>query len=209
MVLYLSLAGASSADKGPWWFAGAVGLAGILLGLLIKTVVEVFRQRSRDRRDDRLRFIQDKRVAYADFLAACTEVADIEHENRLLAARRRRLDDADSWDDEDVREYNADRERIRGRQDEGYVAVTRAHSVLELIAPRDVVAAADLVQSRCHHPHLFPSRVAAERAYIAAVRSELGYPSTNDLPYTTAEPYIDYDSADSGIEPTEWTTAPH
>src|SRR4051794_13380205 len=92
---------------GPWWFASAIGVVGILLGLLIKWAIDALNTRRRDRREDKLRFIQDKREAYADLLAAFSEVADVEHDHRLLSAAGRRIDDSASTDDQDFADYNA------------------------------------------------------------------------------------------------------
>ena len=200
-----TIAAAASVDgKGPWWFASAAGIAGVLVGLLVKWLVDARHTRSRDAREDQLRFIQDKRVAYSDLLAACTEVADAEHDHRLLLARARRLDDADGWDDEEIKGYNADRERAMDRRTDAYRAVTRAVATVELIAPPSVVSAADLLVARCHHPHLYKPRVDAERSYVDAVRTEWKFQTTRDLAYVTYEPYIEYDSPNSGIEEAEW-----
>lgn len=204
MLMTILAAATSANDKGPWWFASAVGIAGVLLGLLIKWLADALHTRSRDAREDRLRFIQDKRVAFSDLLAACTEVADAEHDHRLLLARSRRLDDAHGWDDEEISDFNTDRERAMDRRADAYRAVTHSVAIVELIAPPSVVSAADLLVARCHHPHLYQPRVDAERAYVDAVRTELSYPTTRDLPYVTYEPYIEYDSPDSGIEESEW-----
>lgn len=199
-----TITAASVADKGPWWFASAAGIAGILVGLLVKWGVDALNTRSRDAREDRLRFIQDKRVAYSDLLAACTEVADAEHDHRLLLARSRRLDDGDGWDNEEIDNYNADRNRAMARREDAYRAVSRAAAIVELIAPPNVVSAADLLVARCHHPHLYQLRVDAERSFVDAVRTEWSYPTTRDLAYVTYEPYIEYDSPDSGVEQSEW-----
>lgn len=199
---------APTGDKGPWWFASAIGIAGILLGLLFKWGTDALQTRNRDRRDDKLRFIQDKRVAYADLLAACTDVADAENDHRLLCATGRRLDDSDSTTDEDIADYNSVRERLVARRTKAYRAVTQSSSIVDLIAPADVVSAADLLLARCHHPHLYQPRVDAERAYVEAVRSDLGYPTTSRLPYITYEPFIEYDDPQSGIEETEWQVGP-
>jgi hypothetical protein len=199
---------APAVDKGPWWFGGTIGIGGILLGLLIKWAVDAVHTRSRDRRDDKLRFIQDKRVAYADLLAACTEVADAEHDYRLLLARARRLDDSGPWDDEDIAEYNSDRERLMAGRRDAYLAVNRSASIVEMIAPELVVSTANLLAARCHHPHLYQPRVDAELAYVDAVRSDLGFAPTGHLPYVVYEKYIEYDSPDSGVEESEWKADP-
>lgn len=207
MLIDIVAATPAATDKGPWWFASGVGIAGVLVGLSIKWLADVLHTRGRDARDDRLRFIQDKRVAYSDFLAACTDVADAEHDHRLLLARARRLDDSNGWDDEEIADYNADRGRVMDRRTDAYRAVTRSVAIVELIAPPTVVSAADLFAARCHHPHLYGPRVEAERSYVDAVRTELSYPTTGHLAYTTYEPYIEYDSPDSGIEESEWKHA--
>ena len=195
---------AAVGTNGPWWFASAVGVSGVLLGLVIKWGIDVVNTRSRDRREDKLRFIQDKRVSYADLLAACTEVADAEHENRLVAARGRRIDDSTVPDSDDVDEYNEDREHVEAKRAMAYRAVTQAAAIVELIAPPTVVSAADLLAARCHHPHLYGPRLEAERAYVEAVRRDLGYSPTSHLPYVTYEPYIEYDDPRSEVEPAEW-----
>lgn len=202
--MLVTIAAASVADRGPWWFASAAGIAGILVGLLAKWGVDALQTHRRDAREDKLRFIQDKRIAYSDLLAACTEVADSEHDHRLLLARSRRLDDADSWDNEEIDNFNADRDRAMARREEAYRAVSRAVATVELIAPPEVVSAADLLAARCHHPHLHQPRVDAERSFVDAVRTEWSYPTTRDLAYVTYEPYIEYDSPDSGIDQSEW-----
>lgn len=196
---------ATSSSGAPWWFAGTVGVAGVLAGLLIKWRIDAASTRERDEREDRLRFIQDKRVAYADLLAACTEVADAEHDHRLLRARGRRLDADPASTDDDVDDYNAAVETVENRRTPGYQAVTRAHAVVEMLGPEPVVQAADILVSRCHHPHLLESRIDAERAYVDAVRADLGYSSTSHLPFTVFEDYVEYDDPRSGIDTSEWT----
>lgn len=207
MFITLLAAAAPTDDNGPWWFASSIGIAGVLLGLVIKWGVDAVHTRNRDRRDDKLRFIQDKRVSYAELLAACTEVTDSEHDHRLLLARGRRIDDGELQDDEDIADYNADRDRLQTRRTEAYRAVNQSHSIVELIAPPEVVSAADLLVSRCHHPHLYQERVDSERAYVDSVRGDLGYPPTSHLPYTTYEPYVEYDDPRSGIDKSEWSAA--
>ncbi|WP_322920658.1 hypothetical protein [Nocardioides renjunii] len=130
-------------------------------------------------------------MAYSDLLAACTEVADAEHDHRLLLAKERRLDDADGWDAEEIDNYNAERERIVNRRADSYRAVTRSAATVELVALPNVVAAADLLVAGCHHPHLYHLRVDAERSQVDAVRREWKYLTTPDLACVTYEPYIE------------------
>jgi hypothetical protein len=63
--------------------------------------------RGRNQREDRLRFVQDKRVAYADLLAAAGEVADVEHEGRQLVLEGRQLDAKARAADEEIAAFNA------------------------------------------------------------------------------------------------------
>lgn len=136
-------------SSAPWWDPGTIGMAGVIAGLLIKWAIDLTTARSRDRRDDRLRFIQDKRVAYADLLTACTEVAKVEHEYRLLLARAGRLDANGAWPTGEVDEYNADRQRLNKGRTAAYQALTNAHSVVEMVGPEGVVQCADLMVARC------------------------------------------------------------
>ena len=70
----LQQAATSTSQDAPWWFAGTIGLAGIVVGIIIKSVIDAQATRARNRREDELRFVQDKRVAYSELLAACGEV---------------------------------------------------------------------------------------------------------------------------------------
>lgn len=201
-------AASPSVSQGPWWATSTIALVSVLLGIGIKWAADAFHTRGRDRRENKLRFIQDKRVAYADFLAACEQVADGEHDHRLLLAKGRLMDDSGSDDDADIDDFNADRERLVARRDEAYLAVTRAHSIVQLIAPAPVVATADLLAARSHHPHLYGPRIAAEREYVDAARADLGYSSTSHLSYINYESYIEYDDPRSGVDASEWTVKP-
>ncbi|WMY79709.1 hypothetical protein [Citricoccus sp. I39-566] len=188
----------SAQQLAPWWFSGTIGLVGVVVGLLLKMLFDWLSSRAARQREDRLRFIQDKRVAYAELLAACTEAADIEHENRLLAKRKREFD-SKTPTDEDVDDYNRELDNIDARRTRAYQSLNSVSAVVDLIGPDDVVEAAGLYISRCHHPHLLPKRVDAEAAYVDAVRRDLGYGPTSHLRSFEYEPLIKADDQDSGV----------
>jgi hypothetical protein len=190
--------GESAQQLAPWWFSGTIGLIGVIVGLLLKSAFDWFSTRARNQREDRLRFIADKRVAYADLLAACTEVADVEHEYRLLAKQNRQLDTAQPSDEEADR-HNREVDANISRRTAAYQALNSAAAIVELIGPEEVVRAANVLISRAHHPHLLPRRVEAEAAYVDAVRTDLGYEHTSHLAGVEYEPMIGADHPDSGV----------
>jgi hypothetical protein len=70
---------------------------------------------------------------------------------------------------------------------------------------------ARLGRSRVHsiyrvHVHAAP-QIEAERAYVDAVRGDLGYRPTSHLPFTVFEDYIEFDDARSGVDEAEWAPA--
>jgi hypothetical protein len=203
-MLPLQQAAASTTQDAPWWFAGTVGLAGIVVGVIIKSVIDARATRARNRREDELRFIQDKRVAYSDLLAACGEVADVEHEGRELAARRAASDARVAQEFEAGRparvdDYDDRLEGLESRRTGAYRELNRVAAIVDLIGPEPVSAAANAFVSRAHHPHHLARRVEAEAAYIDAARHDLGYPPTSHLLPNPYEDYIPFDHPDSGL----------
>lgn len=200
----LQQAAAATAQNAPWWFAGTIGLAGIVVGVIIKSAIDERATRARNRREDALRFIQDKRLAYSDLLAACGEVADVEHESRELAARQAASDDRVAKElaagrSARVDDYDDELEDLDRRRTDAYRELNRVAAIVDLIGPEPVSAAANTFVSRAHHPHHLARRLEAEAAYIDAARRDLGYPPTSHLLPNPYEDYIPFDHPDSGL----------
>lgn len=197
-------AASSTTQDAPWWFAGTIGLAGIVVGVIIKSVIDARATRARNHREDEFRFIQDKRVAYSDLLAACGEVADVEHESRELAARRAASDarvaqELAAGRPARVDDYEDSLEGLERRRTDAHRELNRVAAIVDLIGPEPVSAAANAFVSRAHHPHLLARRVEAEAAYVDAARRDLGYPPTSHLLPNPYEDYIPFDHPDSGL----------
>lgn len=184
----------------PWWFSGAVGVAGVVGGILIKWLIDLIGAKRISAREDKLRFIYDKRVAYADLLTACSELADVFHESRRLTLEGRILDAKPHRAREEIEEYNSDIDKNSERRENAYQELNRAASVVELVAPENVVAAARLFVSRATHPHNLDRRRSAEVDYIDAVRADLGYGAISHAPAYNYEETIEADHPDSGLE---------
>ena len=58
------------ADGPGWWVAPAFALAGVVVGIVGKWLSDLLMEQSRREREDHLRFVADKRDAYAKLLAA-------------------------------------------------------------------------------------------------------------------------------------------
>lgn len=185
----------------PWWGTAAIGVVGVLAGIAVKAMLDLWSGRRANRREDYLRFIGDKRRIYSDFLAACTDVADVEHDGRKMVRRSRALDEVPRPSDSQLDEYDADHETNKLRRVEAYRNLNEASSALDLVAPPDVVQAAAQYQSRTHHPHLLPERVEAETRFIDLARAEFGYPPIGGTQGFSYEDYIPWDDPRSEIEP--------
>lgn len=191
---------AQAVSQAPYWLAAAFGAVGVVLGVVLKGVIDALTSRSRNRREDRLRFVADKREAYAALLAACYDLADVEHESRLLEVRGRRLDEQRLTYDSDLDALDADVASNEAAKEAASREVNRACAVVDVLAPAHVVQAVSLLVSRSQHPHLLPRRVEAQNAFVDAARSDLGYAPVGHLPLIPYEDYIGVDHPDSGIE---------
>lgn len=189
----------ATATGGPYWFAGVLGVAGVVLGVLIKAVVDALTARSRNMREDRLRFVADKRAAYAEFVAACTDLADVEHRHREQTIRGREIDARTNVTDSEVDEYNDEIEANHNARRQAYREVNRTVAIIEMVAPKNVVEAAAIYASRAHHPHLLERRTDAEAAFIDAARFDLGQEGIGSLPSYEYEEYIEAGHPDSGV----------
>lgn len=185
----------------PWWFSGSIGLVGVIAGLLLKWAIDALTSRGRNQREDQFRFVHDKRVAYADLLAAAGEVADIEHEGRQLVLEVRQLDANSRSSNEDIDAFNAKNDAHTARRERAYSELHRAASIVELIGPKPVVSTAHVLISRAHHPHMLSSRGEANAAYVDAARADLGHGPVGDLPDYEYEPPLEADSPESGLAP--------
>ena len=204
-VTSLQQAAASTSQDAPWWFAGTIGLAGIVVGVIIKSAIDARATRARNRREDELRFVQDKRVAYSGLLAACGEVADLEHDARELAARTAASDatvarDLAAGRPSRLDDYDSELDHLESRRLDAYRELNRVGAIVDLIGPEAVSAAANAFVSRAHHPHLLARRVEAEAAYVDAARHDLGYPPIGHLLPNPYEDYIPFDHPDSGCD---------
>lgn len=181
---------AETVQQAPWWFAGIVGAVGVLAGIAAKAGFDLWAESRTNRREDELRFIGDKRQVYTDFLAACHNVADVEHEGRLLDRRIRLLDEDNSGGPAAIDEFNDDHERHKLRRADAYNRVNATAAAVDLVGTVEVVEAAAELLSKAHHPHLLRDRVSAESAFVDAARAELGYAPIGHLPGTPFEDFI-------------------
>lgn len=55
-------------SSGPWWFAGVVGLVGIVVGAVLKWALDSLSERRKQQLESSSRFISDRRDAYKFFL---------------------------------------------------------------------------------------------------------------------------------------------
>lgn len=187
-------------EQAPYWFAAVLGVLGVILGVFSKGVIDALSSRSRNRREDRLRFVADKREAYADLLTATYNLADAEHDSRLLVLQGRRLDAQSVTYGSELNAYDAAFDANEAASAAAIREVNRSTAVVEVLAPANVVEAAALLVSRSQHPHLLPRRLEAQNAYVDAVRADLGYNAIAHLPVIPFEEYIGLDDPDSGIE---------
>ncbi|MET9232002.1 hypothetical protein [Lentzea sp. NPDC003310] len=178
-------------SSGPWWFSGVAALIGVLAGILIKWGIDELAAKRLRNREDRLRFIVDKRKAYADFLNACSEAADAREEHRDLDVEGKELDARTKPSNEDIDVFNAKVERVSARWRASFVQINEAMSVVELLAPTKVVEAAGRFVALCYRPHLLPRRIEAERLFIAAAREDLGAPRLGAHQSWQYEPFDD------------------
>lgn len=198
MIVIIETANAT-ATGAPYWFAAVLGVAGVVLGVLIKALIDALTARSRKKREDRLRFVADKRAAYAGFVAACTDLADVEHRHREHTIKGREIDARTDVTDVEIDEYNDEVETNQHARQEAYREVNRTVAIIEMVAPKSVVEAASIYASRAHHPHLLARRTDAEAAFIDAARSDLGQEGIGNLPRYVYEDYIGADHPDSGV----------
>lgn len=189
----------AAAAGAPYWFAGVLGVAGVVLGVVLKAVVDALTARSRNMREDRLRFVADKRAAYAEFVAACTHLADVEHRHREHTIRGREIDARTDVIASELDEYNDEIEANQKARREAYRELNRTVAIIEMVAPRNVVEAAAVYASRAHHPHLLERRTNAEATFIDAARSDLGQEGIGSLPGYEYEEYIEAGHPDSGV----------
>lgn len=183
----------------PYWFAAVLGVAGVVLGVLAKALIDALAARSRNKREDRLRFVADKRAAYAEFVAACTDLADVEHRHREHTVKGREIDARPDVTDDEINEYNDEIVANSGARREAYREVNRTVAIIEIVGPKNVVEAAAIYASRAHHPHLLERRTEAEAAFIDAARSDLGQDGIGNLSSYEYEDFIGADHPESGI----------
>lgn len=183
----------------PYWFAAVLGVAGVVLGVLVKAMIDALTARSRNMREDRLRFVADKRAAYAEFVAACTDLADVEHRHREHTISGRAMDARTDVADVEIDEYNNEIEANQNARREAYREVNRTVAIIEMVAPKNVVEAAAIYASRAHHPHLLKRRTDAEAAFVDAARTDLGQKGIGTLPGYRYEDYIEADHPESGV----------
>lgn len=174
------------------------------MGVIIKSVIDARATRVHNRREDELRFIQDKRIAYSGVLAACGDVADVEHDAREVAAQKasseaRVVEELAAGRSSRLDDYDEALDHLESRRRDAYRELNRVVAIVDLIGPKPVSAAANVFVSRAHHPHLLARRVEAEAAYVDAARHDLGYPPIGHLPPNPYEDYIPFDHPDSGL----------
>lgn len=119
MIVIIETANAT-ATGAPYWFAAVLGVAGVVLGVLIKALIDALTARSRKKREDRLRFVADKRAAYAGFVAASTDLADVEHRHREHTIKGREIDARTDVTDVEIDEYNDEVETNQHARQEAY-----------------------------------------------------------------------------------------
>jgi hypothetical protein len=107
------------ADGPGWWVAPVFALAGVVVGVVGKWFSDLLMERSRREREDHLRFVADKRDAYAKLLAAGRRV-------RIHHARARA-----NGGDADVKA------RSKARMEAG-----EAFAVISIIGSRQIVESA-------------------------------------------------------------------
>lgn len=189
-----------TATGAPYWFAAVLGVTGVVLGVLVKALIDALAARFQNKREDRLRFVADKRAAYAEFVAACTDLADVEHRHREHAIKGRKIDARIDVTDAEIDEYNNEIEANRNARRGAYRELNRTVAIIEMVAPKNVVEAAAIYASRAHHPHLLERRADAEAAFIDAARSDLGQEGIGNLPSYEYEDFIEADHPESGVD---------
>jgi hypothetical protein len=137
---------------GPWWAAPVAAIVGIIVGFALKAWFDVLMERRKERREDRLRFIEEKMRGYADLGMACQETLHVIEQLQVWDRRREDLDarvqeliaaHGDAGPPEglleelraDVAAAKAHREELESQGEKLVVEMRRLASLLSLIAP--------------------------------------------------------------------------
>ena len=80
MILYTAAPTATATTE--WWTTGA---GGIVIGITLKWLVDLLTDSQRHRRENRLRYVAEKRAVYADFILARRELNSL---SRSVRARK-------------------------------------------------------------------------------------------------------------------------
>lgn len=130
----------SGAVNAPWWYSGLMVAVGALLAVVIKMGYDEWVRRRALNREDDFRFIDQKRAAYIDLHAACQDVADAAHQDRVLSADKRRNNP--NLGDQEIDAFNAEVDRSEERLTQGFRDLNKALATVDMIAPKKVAEAA-------------------------------------------------------------------
>ena len=117
---------AAASQSAPWWFASTMALAGVAVGALLKSVLDLFLEKNKRRREDALRWAPERSAAYARCLAALGDM--------VQAIRRKELA---------MRLNPSDRSNVELAFEEANQQVVRSLAEVEIVGPDDVAQAAD------------------------------------------------------------------
>jgi hypothetical protein len=79
-------------SQAPWWFAAATSLLGVPLGIFLKWAIDRSSETRRQHREDRLRFLNERRETYAHFAQAAHSVANQKGTYHLIEKEKVALD---------------------------------------------------------------------------------------------------------------------
>lgn len=183
---------------GPWWFAGVVGLAGIVLGAILKWVFDTLSERRKAKLEVSSRFIASKKEIYDDFLTLIDEAAN----SRINAETNQAILDGSPtilgrFVAPTLEEQDEMRSFISSQKEAALSATRKARArlkAMEVISPSSIYKLA----YKCWSPLLNGMRSEFERAeqeFLMAVRQDLGVPSDEFVKLLTRHTRQTYSAA--------------
>ena len=170
---------------GPWWFAGVVGVAGIVVGVVLKWFLDAKSERRKEQREVSSRFITERQAAYELFYSLVDRAATGRVNawtNEAILKGFLLTSQSDS-----MRPTSEEREVmnsfISSETEAVNVAIQNAQEQLKVMQMLSPTSICDYAQE-CLRVLLKGSRFEfelAERAFLATARQDLGIPSA-DLP---------------------------